>query len=114
MGIWQRSCIKRINDTYGHNAGDDVLKVVAATLKQRLRDTDFAFRIGGDEFAVLLPHTSKAEATVVALEVQSGIAEARIGAGAGIVNVNSSVSIGVATLDQHTADVTSALALTES
>jgi diguanylate cyclase (GGDEF)-like protein len=53
MGIWQRSCIKRINDTYGHNAGDDVLKVVAATLKQRLRDTDFAFRIGGDEFAVL-------------------------------------------------------------
>jgi diguanylate cyclase (GGDEF)-like protein len=101
-------CLKRINDTYGHNAGDDILKVAAATLKQRLRDTDFAFRIGGDEFAVLLPHTSKAEATVVALEVQRGIAEARIGAGAGIVN--SSVSIGVATLDQHTADVTSALA----
>jgi len=101
-------CLKRINDTYGHNTGDDALKVVAATLKQRLRDTDFAFRIGGDEFAVLLPHTSQAEATAVALEVQRGIAEARIGAGVGIVN--SSVSIGVATLDQHTVDVTSALA----
>jgi diguanylate cyclase (GGDEF)-like protein/PAS domain S-box-containing protein len=101
-------CLKRINDTYGHNTGDDVLKVVAATLTQRLRDTDFAFRIGGDEFAVLLPYTSKEEATVVALEVQRGIAEGRIGAGAG--SVHSSVSIGVATLDQHTADVMSALA----
>jgi PleD family two-component response regulator len=57
---------------------------------------------------VLLPYTSKEEATVVALEVQRGIAEGRIGAGAGIVS--SSVSIGVATLDQHTGDVISALA----
>jgi diguanylate cyclase (GGDEF)-like protein len=53
---------KRINDTDGHPAGDRALEGVAALLEQTIRATDFAFRVGGDEFALLLPETDADEA----------------------------------------------------
>jgi diguanylate cyclase (GGDEF)-like protein len=53
---------KRINDTDGHPAGDRALEAVAALLEGTVRATDFAFRIGGDEFALLLPETDAGEA----------------------------------------------------
>lgn len=56
---------KRINDTLGHRAGNQVLSSAARGLSAALRDTDLAARIGGDEFAVLLPETEAAEAAVV-------------------------------------------------
>lgn len=56
---------KRINDTYGHKAGDRVLQLVARELQGRLRATDFIARIGGEEFALLLPETSMSEAVTV-------------------------------------------------
>ncbi len=58
---------KHINDTYGHAAGDAVLKVFADVLRESLRDTDAPARIGGEEFAVLLTSTPQDEA-IVALE----------------------------------------------
>ncbi|MCS7235036.1 MAG: GGDEF domain-containing protein [Armatimonadota bacterium] len=57
---------KRVNDTLGHQAGDAVLQWVAHVLRRRLRKTDFAFRFGGDEFAVLLPGTGLSGAVALA------------------------------------------------
>ncbi len=50
---------KPINDTYGHAAGDEVLKTVANLLQGHVRDTDYVARLGGDEFAILLPRSNK-------------------------------------------------------
>jgi diguanylate cyclase (GGDEF)-like protein len=57
---------KAINDTYGHQAGDSVLKVLAAQLQSSIRDIDFLARYGGDEFAVILPETKIEEAYILA------------------------------------------------
>jgi diguanylate cyclase (GGDEF)-like protein len=53
---------KEVNDKHGHPRGDEVLRTAAATLKKALRTSDSAFRIGGDEFALLLPQTDAAQA----------------------------------------------------
>lgn len=54
---------KEVNDQHGHLLGDDVLRLAAATLRKTLRTSDTAFRIGGDEFALLLPQTDATQAT---------------------------------------------------
>ena len=93
---------KQINDTHGHKIGDDVLKAVAGAINNRVRATDFAARIGGDEFAVLLPHTSNGKAVRVAQSIEAGIAGATIHAGA--TTVHPRASIGIATIDEKTSD----------
>ncbi|MDT7802867.1 MAG: hypothetical protein QOI78_6300 [Actinomycetota bacterium] len=66
---------KRINDTYGHLAGDDVLKAVAAVVKQETRAHDLVGRFGGEEFVALLPSTSKADAIVTAERIRQRVSE---------------------------------------
>lgn len=61
---------KQINDGLGHAAGDQVLAVTASTIARSLRPSDFAARIGGDEFAVLLPHTGVQDATRIVERVR--------------------------------------------
>ena len=50
---------KPVNDTYGHAAGDEVLRTVSNLLRGHIRDTDYIGRLGGDEFAILLPRSNK-------------------------------------------------------
>jgi len=61
---------KHINDTYGHLAGDSVLKTFAGHLQKELREIDFLARYGGEEFFVLLPHTDLKQAMVVAERIR--------------------------------------------
>src|SRR5712692_3966145 len=66
---------KEVNDQHGHPRGDDVLRAAAATLKKALRTSDSAFRVGGDEFALLLPQTDSPQALALCRRVQTVFAE---------------------------------------
>src|SRR6266481_667145 len=66
---------KEVNDKHGHPRGDDVLRAAAATLKKALRTSDSAFRIGGDEFALLLPQTDSDQALALSRRVETVFSE---------------------------------------
>jgi diguanylate cyclase (GGDEF)-like protein len=63
--------LKQVNDRYGHMQGDQVLQLAATTLRRTLRASDFAFRIGGDEFALLLPQTEPDQAMTLCRRVRA-------------------------------------------
>jgi diguanylate cyclase (GGDEF)-like protein/PAS domain S-box-containing protein len=88
---------KQVNDTNGHQAGDDLLVTIAAALQRRLRATDSLFRLGGDEFAVILTNVSLEQAE----RIESKLAETISLAGISVNGTNVCVtgSIGVAALD---------------
>ena len=67
---------KEVNDTHGHPRGDEVLQAAAATLKRTLRTSDSAFRIGGDEFALLLPQTDAPQALALSRRIEAVFADA--------------------------------------
>jgi len=64
---------KRVNDTYGHAAGDEVLKHFVATINSQLRQADLLGRLGGEEFSILLPHTSAPEARLTAERIRAAV-----------------------------------------
>lgn len=66
---------KEVNDKYGHPRGDDVLRAAATTLQRALRTSDSAFRIGGDEFAILLPQTDPTQALALSRRIETVFAE---------------------------------------
>jgi len=95
---------KNINDTYGHLLGDDVLRAIAGSLGEVLRDYDLAGRFGGEEFVVLLPRTRAVDALRIAERLRAHIARLEIYAdgAAGRESVRVTVSVGVAALDAGT------------
>ncbi|WP_086673750.1 diguanylate cyclase [Amycolatopsis pretoriensis] len=90
---------KRINDTYGHLTGDDVLAAVAVAISGSVRQGDTVGRFGGEEFVVLLPGIGRADVLGIAERVRAAVGELNvvISTGGGTVRVSGlSVSIGVA------------------
>jgi diguanylate cyclase (GGDEF)-like protein/PAS domain S-box-containing protein len=85
---------KRVNDRYGHAAGDETLRQFASLVRGRLRQNDFAGRFGGEEFMLALPETEAAEARLVAERIRRDL-EARTVTIDG-VSFNVTVSIGLA------------------
>lgn len=69
---------KRVNDTYGHQAGDEVLCQVAALLVSSVRDADVVARVGGEEFAVIVPATNNAGAMALAERMRQNVKDASI------------------------------------
>ena len=99
---------KDINDTHGHLIGDDMLRALANDLRQQVRETDMVGRFGGEEFVVLLPHTTTAEACGIAERLRRGAGALAVLAGDG--SVQATISIGVAVLYQHGRDLFELLA----
>lgn len=94
---------KRINDTYGHAVGDDVLSQLAALIQANTRGTDFVARYGGEEFAVLLPDIEAPESPdVVAEKIRAAVAAAPF-ATVDQVTVSIGVGVSLATDSTHNA-----------
>lgn len=98
---------KNINDRYGHQAGDRVLKSVAAVAEATVRMSDLVCRFGGEEFAIVLPDTDRDDALEVAERVRVAIAQLRLKLGDD--NVGLTVSIGIAQMHEHHADAAALL-----
>jgi diguanylate cyclase (GGDEF)-like protein len=89
---------KKVNDTYGHGAGDDVLRTVARLMKSRLRNFDTLARYGGEEFFIILPRTNTETALIVAERLRKTVAEAEFSQCESVT-----ISLGVATFPNHAA-----------
>jgi len=84
---------KKINDTYGHAIGDEVLQCVSRLFRESIRSTDLAARYGGEEFAVMMPETALSDGIVLAEKIRSLIEATPIPTQAG--PVSATVSVGV-------------------
>lgn len=88
---------KKINDEYGHQSGDNVLEIFSEAMQEEIRSTDFIGRIGGEEFALLLPDTTIKEASYLAERVRARITKYPYLAGDMLIEVTA--SLGVAELN---------------
>jgi len=98
---------KKLNDTYGHLVGDAVLREVARRIQETVRTIDTLARYGGEEFAVLMPETDLTEALLVAERVRR-----RVAVGIAIddgTTVSTTISVGVAQIDERCASLEAAL-----
>jgi diguanylate cyclase (GGDEF)-like protein len=98
---------KSVNDTFGHEAGDAVLKAVAAVLTSQMRPTDVLARMGGEEFAVILPETSLEAAAAVAERLRRSVAGLQIQHQSKTITVTS--SFGVAAVQPDSPGIDSAM-----
>ncbi len=91
---------KAVNDSYGHVVGDHLLKTAASALEQSLRTSDSVYRFGGEEFAILLPHTDEKSARDVADRIRNAIAGIRIDCGDRSVSVTASCGVAMHLKDE--------------
>lgn len=84
---------KTVNDQHGHVVGDHILKLAAAELEKAVRNSDSVYRFGGEEFAVLLPHTDESHARVVADRIREHIRTISVNCGNRDVSVTTSCGV---------------------
>ena len=100
--------LKQINDTYGHSEGDSAIIKVAELLKAGCRETDIVTRIGGDEFAVLMPSTNRVQAEILLARIREGKKDLHMiveNSEGGHINVPIRISIGLASSDEYDPDL---------
>ncbi|MDT6941941.1 PleD family two-component system response regulator [Brucella pseudogrignonensis] len=100
---------KRVNDQYGHDGGDDVLREFAARLRKKIRGMDVMCRYGGEEFAIVLPDTDLANAAAVAERIRDAVSEEPFLLFGGKHQISMTISIGIASLRLMGGDTVEAL-----
>jgi diguanylate cyclase (GGDEF)-like protein len=96
LAIVDLDFFKKVNDTYGHAIGDEVLKAISRIFQQSIRTTDLAARYGGEEFALMLPETIIDDAVNFAEKIRGLVESTQIETQAG--TISATVSVGVATV----------------
>jgi two-component system cell cycle response regulator len=91
---------KSINDSYGHDAGDDVLREFAVRVRKSIRGIDLACRYGGEEFVIVMPETDLHVAGVVAERLRRAIAGEPFAVNKGSKRIDVTISIGLASLER--------------
>jgi diguanylate cyclase (GGDEF)-like protein len=97
----------KVNNEYGHLAGDQVLKVLAQKIKNSVRKSDFVYKYGGEEFVVFLPNTNSVKALVIAEKIRKNIEDTSVSiksvnqdAMGGNLMIKKTISIGIVGSDQ--------------
>jgi len=90
---------KKINDTYGHLAGDEVIRFTAKVIRNIIRQSDSAGRYGGEEFGIILPETDTEGAYVICERIRKTIARSVVKTSAG--DITYTISMGIAQLDER-------------
>src|SRR5437588_35561 len=103
---------KRVNDSHGHLIGDEVLRALAAELRQQVRESDVVGRFGGEEFSVVPARTDDVGACGIAERLRTSAG--RMSVAAADARINVKVSIGVAVLGQHGNDLLELLAAADA
>jgi len=98
---------KNVNDTHGHLVGDEVLRALAAEMREQVRESDFVGRFGGEEFVILLTGTTAKEASRVADRIRRGAGAVQVLTKDTLVG--ATISIGVAVLGTHGSDLSELL-----
>jgi two-component system, cell cycle response regulator len=94
LAIVDLDFFKKVNDTYGHAVGDEVLKAVSHIFQESIRSTDLAARYGGEEFAVMMPETDLAEAMVFAEKIRGLVENLPVVTPAATIPVTVSIGVG--------------------
>jgi len=89
---------KAVNDTYGHDAGDEVLQEIATRLRENVRPMDIVCRPGGEEFLVIMPETPGDLACAAAERIRRAVAMAPFIVGRAALRIQITVSVGVSTI----------------
>ena len=92
---------KKVNDTYGHASGDEVLRKTASVIKELLRESDIPSRYGGEEFAVLLPYTHIDEAQIVGERLRKAVEASPINVDNKTINVTISMGLAEFRIDEN-------------